>query len=49
MLYKHAEDTDFTDLHRYNMKYPRQRFDTQANDYLGITSDNNVKNKKINS
>jgi glucose-1-phosphate thymidylyltransferase len=29
------------------MKYPRQKFDTQANDYLGIPSDNNVKNKQM--
>jgi hypothetical protein len=30
------------------MKYPRQKIEIQANDYLGIPSDNNVKNKKIN-
>jgi nicotinate-nucleotide adenylyltransferase len=29
------------------MKYPRQKFDTQANDYLGIPSDNNVKNNQM--
>jgi hypothetical protein len=31
---------------QFNMKYPRQKFDIQANDYLGIPSGNNVKNKK---
>jgi hypothetical protein len=29
------------------MKYPRQKIDTQVNDYLGIPSDNNVKNKQM--
>jgi hypothetical protein len=29
------------------MKYPRQKVDTQANDYWGIPSVNNVKNKQM--